>query len=81
MSRNKQKIIKALAAKGYRPANEREGIFQWEPVGHACEMCGPEGGCYIDVMSISVDEYGESDHIDTLLGYSTDEILEAIEDM
>ena len=74
MSRNAKKITKALAAKGYQPREMR-----WEPVGHACEMCGPEGGWYIDVETIAVDEYGDHDYVDTILAYSTVEALEEIE--
>lgn len=74
MSRNTDKITKALADKGYQP---RQMI--WEPVGHACEMCGPEGGWYIDVETISADEYGDHDYVDTILAYSTVEALEEIE--
>ena len=74
MSRNEKKITKALAEKGYQP---RQMI--WEPVGHACEMCGPEGGWYIDVETITSDEYGDHDYVDTILAYSTAEALEEIE--
>ena len=76
MSRNAKKITKALAEKGYQP---RQMI--WEPVGHACEMCGPEGGWYIDVETISADEYGDHDYVDTILAYSTAEALEEIEQL
>lgn len=76
MSRNAKKITKALTAKGYQP---RE--MHWEPVGHACEMCGPEGGWYIVVETISTDEYGDHDYVDVILAYSTAEALEEIERM
>lgn len=74
MSRNATKITKALAAKGYMP-----GEMMWTPVGHACEMSGPEGGWYIVVETIAADEYGEHDYIDVVLAYSTAEALEEIE--
>ena len=74
MSRNEKKITKALADKGDQP---RQMI--WEPVGHACEMSGPEGGWYIDVETIATDEYGDHDYVDTILSYSTAEALEEIE--
>ena len=73
MSRNKKKITKALAQRGLQA---RE--IHWEPIGHACEMSGPEGGWYIAVETISVDEDGEHDYIDTILAYSTNEALEEI---
>ena len=74
MSRNSKRIEKALAEKGYQ-AKE----MMWTPVGHACEMCGPEGGWYIVVETISTDEYGEHDYVETVLAYSTDEAIEEIE--
>lgn len=74
MSRNANKIKKALADKGYQA---RE--MHWDPVGHACEMCGPEGGWYIDVETVAVDEDGDHDYVDTILAYSTAEALEEIE--
>ena len=74
MSCNTQKIVKALAGKGYQP---RE-IF-WEPIGHACEMFGPDGGWYISVETLSADEDGEHDYVDTILAYSTEKALEEIE--
>ncbi len=39
MSRNKEKITKALNEKGY----EIEWLH-WDPIGKSVEMCGPEGG-------------------------------------
>lgn len=74
MSRNADKIQKALARKGYAAREMR-----WDPVGHASEMCGPEGGWYIDVETISTDEYGDHEYVDTILAYSTAEALEEIE--
>lgn len=74
MSRNVNKITKALAGKG---CQARE--MHWDPVGHACEMCGPEGGWYIAVETIAVDEYGDHEYVDTILAYSTAEALEEIE--
>ena len=72
MSRNAKKITKALTAKGYQP---RE--MHWEPVGHACEMCGPEGGWYIEIVLADDQE----EYIDTVLAYSTAEALEEIEQL
>ena len=76
MSRNAKKITKALTAKGYQP---RE--MHWEPVGHACEMSGPEGGWYIEVETIATDECGDHDYVDTIFAYSTEEALEEIEQL
>ena len=36
-------------------------------------------GWYIVVETISTDEYGEHDYIETVLAYSTDEAIEEIE--
>lgn len=72
MSRNAEKIRKALAAKGYVAPE-----MIWEPVGHACEMSGPEGGWYIHVALAEDPE----EYVDTILAYSTAEALEEIENM
>ena len=70
MSRNADKIKKALAAKGYAV-----GEMRWDPVGHAVEMCGPEGGWYVEVVFADDPEK----YFDRLLAYSTAEALETIE--
>jgi hypothetical protein len=72
MSRNADKIKKALAEKGYAT-----GEMSWTPVGHACEMCGPDGGWYIDVVLLNDRE----EYVDTILAYSTVEALEEIENL
>lgn len=69
MSRNADKITKALATKGYAPREMR-----WDPVGHAPIMCGPEGGWYIEIVLADDQE----EYIDTVLAYSTAEALEEI---
>lgn len=76
MSRNTQKIVKALAGKGYQASE-----MHWESVGHAPIMSGPEGGWYIRVETIATDEYGDHDYVDTILAYSTAEALEEIESL
>ena len=72
MSRNAEKIKKALLAKGYAPR-----YMRWDPVGHACEMCGPEGGWYIEVVLADDPE----EYVDTILAYSTVEALGEIENI
>ena len=62
MSRNKQKIRKALKAKGYTIE-----WLDWDPIGRSIEMCGPEGGWNILTK--------EGAH---LLGYNIEEIMEQI---
>lgn len=69
MSRNTDKITKALAAKGYTPREMR-----WDPIRTAPIMCGPEGGWYIEVVMID-DQEG---YVNTILAYSTVEVLEEI---
>jgi len=75
MSRNAVKITKALKTKGYRPIS-----MMWEPVGHACEMCGPGGGWYIE-YGILDEPDNEVAYIDIIVAYSTIEALEEIENM
>lgn len=70
MSRNADKITKALAGKGYVA-----GYMKWDPVGHACEMCGPEGGWYVEVFRLN----SQKEYVDTIMAYSTAEALEEIE--
>jgi len=43
MSRNTDKIIKALKNKGYKPV-----VVSWTPIGGCPIMSGPEGGWYIE---------------------------------
>ena len=74
MSRNRDKITKALAQKGYVPIT-----MIWEPIGAAPIMSGPTGGWYIDIFSESVNEYGEHEYIDTILAYNTADVLDEIE--
>lgn len=68
MSRNADKIRKALEVKGW----EAEEIF-WEPIGSAPIMCGPEGGWYVGCYSEALNKY------ETILGYNIQEVLEEIE--
>ena len=68
MSRNTDKITKALAVKGYAPKN-----MIWEPVS-PCDF-GTDGGWYVEVvLSDEPEEY-----VDTILAYSTGDVLEEIE--
>jgi hypothetical protein len=75
MSKNSNKITKALAEKGYRPIN-----MMWTPVGHACEMSGPEGGWYIE-YGLLEDLDDEAAYIDVILAYSTKEAIEEIDSL
>ena len=75
MSKNTDKISKALSAKGY--ALKRA---DWDPIGGAPIMCGPSGGWYIEYATKKdVVENGFDDaYEDVILSYSTAEALEEI---
>ena len=69
MSRNTDKIIKAVKAKGWEIIE-----LSWDPIGPSMEMCGPDGGWYLTV------EYnGDKYDYETILAYNIKEILEQIE--
>lgn len=70
MSRNTDKITKAVKAKGWNILD-----LSWEPIGCAMEMCGPDGGWWLDV------EYDDGKHYDyeIILGYNVGEVMEQIE--
>lgn len=78
MSKNIDKITKALNAKGYvvKHAN-------WESIGGAPIMEGPSGGWYIEYATQQdVDENGFEDaYEDIILAYSTPEVLEEIAEL
>jgi len=71
MSRNKDKITKALNKKGYTIAE-----IYWEPIGSAPIMCGNSGGWYVET-----NEYIETQYGFILAGYNVNEILEQIEEL
>ena len=69
MSRNADKITKAVKAKGWEVIE-----LKWEPISKGCEMCGPDGGWYLGV------EYnGEKYDFENILGYNVEEVMEEIE--
>ena len=78
MSKNIDKITKALNEKGY--ALKRAG---WEPIGGAPIMEGPSGGWSIEYATQQdVDENGfENAYEDVILAYSTSEALEEIAEL
>lgn len=69
MSRNTDKIIKAVVAKGWK-INE----LSWTPIGTSCEMCGPDGGWFLEI-----EYYGKShSDFETIGGYNIAEVMEQI---
>jgi hypothetical protein len=75
VSRNTDKITKALKNKGYTPVD----IF-WEPLGGSPIMCGPEGGWYVEFELIDMDtNFPEYPRSYTVMGYNIAEVLEEIE--
>ena len=73
MSRNTYKITKVLLDKGYQPKE----IF-WDPIRSGPEMCGPEGGWYVTVETVSLDADGEHAYVDTLVAYNMEDLMEEI---
>lgn len=76
MSRNTDKITKALLDKGYQPKE-----MCWNPIRSGPEMCGPEGGWYIEVETVSLDDDGDHEYVDVLLAYSMEELMEEINEL
>ena len=73
MSKNTEKITKALEAKGYVV----EEIY-WEPIGSAPIMEGPSGGWYVafDLPGDAEECPGPNEF--PILGYNTQEVLDEI---
>lgn len=68
MSRNTDKIIKAVKEKGWEVLE-----LTWEPISKGCEMCGMDGGWYLDV-----EHDGEKYDYENILGYNIEEVMGAI---
>ncbi|MCX7771945.1 MAG: hypothetical protein N2376_02390 [Clostridia bacterium] len=68
MSRNKDKIEKALNRKGYQST-----YMSWD--------CGPAGGWYITFEVMPDMKSPTSDDEGTIVGYSIAEVLEEIEEL
>ena len=76
MSKNTEKITKALEAKGYAVEE-----IDWEPIGSAPIMEGPSGGWYVSFDLPDGDiEYEECPNPNDflILGYNIQEVLEEI---
>lgn len=71
MSKNTDKIIKALKVKGYEPVH-----IDWEPIGSAPIMEGPSGGWFIEYKEIGGEPL-ESDGL--ILAYNINEVMDEIE--
>lgn len=74
MSRNVDKITKALKLKGYEQTD-----IDWTPLGGSPIMSGPEGGWYIDFEP--VEGMNPPGGLDTynIVGYNIQEVMEEIE--
>ena len=76
MSKNTDKIRKALEAKGYKP-----GAMIWESP-RQCDF-GADGGWYIEVFMRDTNDTREDDddgiYVDTILAFSTAEAIEEID--
>ncbi|HBC94231.1 MAG TPA: hypothetical protein DCZ10_15385 [Pelotomaculum sp.] len=70
MSKNTDRIAKALKAKGW----EAEEI-EWTPIERAMEMCGPGGGWSVMIR----DENGQLGNSYHILEYNIRAVLEKIE--
>ena len=73
MSKNTDKIGKALWEKGYTAKT-----INWTPIRRGCEMCGPEGGWYIEYEEAEGYAPDGDSQTDTIVEYTIDEVMEAI---
>lgn len=74
MSRNKDKITKALKNKGYIPTD-----LDWTPIGGSPIMCGPEGGWYIDFEPVEGMNPPGGLRSYNIMAYNIDEVMQEIE--
>lgn len=74
MSKNTDKITKALKEKGYVPTD-----LEWMPIGGSPIMCGPEGGWFIDFEPIEGMNSPGGRSTYNIIGYNIKEVLEEIE--
>jgi len=76
MSKNTDKISKALKSKGYEVT-----CIEWTPIGGSPIMCGPEGGWYIDFEPAEgmTPPYGLRSY--NIMAYNIGEALGEIEEL
>jgi hypothetical protein len=74
MSRNKDKITKALKTKGYEPIE-----IVWEPISGAPIMCGPEGGWYINFEPVEGMKLSDGLRSYNIMAYNINDVMEEIE--
>jgi hypothetical protein len=74
MSKNTDKITKALNIKGYQPTD-----IGWTPLGQSPIMCGPEGGWYIDFEPFEGMNPPENLRSYNIMAYNVNEVMEEIE--
>lgn len=76
MSRNKDKITKALKEKGYEPT-----IIEWTPIGGSQIMCGPEGGWYVEFDSAEGMNFPKELRNWDFICYNIREVMDEIEQL
>jgi hypothetical protein len=76
MSKNKDKITKALKAKGYETTD-----IEWTPLGGSAIMCGPDGGWYIDFEPLEGTNPPGGLNSYNIGGYNINEVMEQIEEL
>ncbi|MNP73991.1 hypothetical protein D3C76_1707890 [compost metagenome] len=76
MSRNQEKITKALNKKGYQPID-----IDWTPIAGSPIMCGPDGGWYIDFEPLEGKNPPNGLMNYNIMGYNINEVMEQIESL
>ena len=74
MSKNTDKITKALNDKGYEPTD-----LEWTPIGGSPIMSGPEGGWFIDFEPLEGMNPPNGLSGYNIVGYNIGEVMEQIE--
>lgn len=76
MSKNKDRITKALKDKGYQATD-----IEWTPLGGSPIMSGPEGGWYIDFETMEGMNPPNGLNNYNIMGYNVSEVMGAIEEL
>lgn len=76
MSKNTDKITKALKAKGYVPTD-----LGWTPIGGSPIMSGPEGGWYLDFEPVEGMNPPGGLRSYNIVGYYIGEVIEQIAEL
>lgn len=76
MSKNTDKITKALKEKGYTSTD-----LEWTSIGGSPIMCGPEGGWYIDFEPLEGMNPPNGLRSYNIVGYNIGEVMDQIEEL